>query len=50
MAGQFYKLYLHPRFLAHQLATLRSPEDLDYLVRGARAIWGHIKDFTAIRA
>jgi anaerobic magnesium-protoporphyrin IX monomethyl ester cyclase len=49
MAGQFYKLYLHPKFLAHQLKHLNSLEDLDYLTRGAKAIWGHIKDFRDIR-
>ncbi|MCB9797996.1 MAG: radical SAM protein [Alphaproteobacteria bacterium] len=49
MAGQFYKLYLHPRFLWHQLRDMRSPEDLDYMARGAKAIWGHIKDFAKIR-
>jgi anaerobic magnesium-protoporphyrin IX monomethyl ester cyclase len=49
MAGQFYKLYLHPKFLAHQLQHLNSLEDLDYMTRGAKAIWGHIKDFAKIR-
>ena len=49
MAGQFYKLYMHPKFLAHQLKYLRSPEDLDYMMRGTKAIWGHIKDFAGIR-
>jgi len=49
MAGQFYKLYLHPRFVYNQLRTLNSLEDLDYLTRGARAIWGHIKDFAHMR-
>ncbi|MDP6933617.1 MAG: radical SAM protein [Myxococcota bacterium] len=49
MAGQFYKLYLHPKFLMHQLQHLDSLEDLDYMIRGARAIWGHIKDFAQIR-
>ena len=49
MAGQFYKLYLHPKFLAHQLKHLNSLEDLDYMTRGAKAIWGHIKDFADIR-
>lgn len=50
MAGQFYKLFLHPKFLANQLRHLDSLEDLDYMVRGAKAIWGHIKDFAQIRA
>lgn len=49
LAGQFYKLYLHPKFIAHQLAHMRSLEDLDYMSRGVSAIWGHIKDFAHIR-
>ena len=49
MAGQFYKLYLHPRFLAHQLRHMGSLEDLDYMARGAKAIWGHLKDFAHLR-
>jgi anaerobic magnesium-protoporphyrin IX monomethyl ester cyclase len=49
MAGQFYKLFLHPKFLMNQLRDLRSVEDLDYMTRGAKAIWGHIKDFAQIR-
>jgi hypothetical protein len=49
MAGQFYKLYLHPKFLMNQLKHLRSPEDLDYIARGTKAIWGHLKDFAKIR-
>jgi radical SAM superfamily enzyme YgiQ (UPF0313 family) len=50
MAGQFYKLYMHPKFLSHQLRNLRSIDDLDYMRRGVNAIWGHIKDFADIRA
>ena len=49
MAGQFYKLYLHPRFLMHQLKHMRGPEDLDYMARGVKAIYGHLKDFAGIR-
>ena len=49
LAGQFYKLYLHPRFIAHQLKNARSAEDLDYMFRGAKAIWGHMKDFSKVR-
>lgn len=50
LAGQFYKLYLHPKFLMKQLRNMRSVEDLDYMARGAKAIWGHIKDFAKIRS
>jgi anaerobic magnesium-protoporphyrin IX monomethyl ester cyclase len=50
LAGQFYKLYLHPKFLAHQLKNARSMEDLDYMMRGAKAIWGHMRDFSKVRS
>lgn len=49
MAGQFYKLYMHPKFLAQQLRNLNSMDDLDYMRRGVTAIWGHIKDFAELR-
>ncbi len=49
MAGQFYKLYMSPKFLAHQLTQIKHPDDLDYMARGVKAIWGHIKDFAKIR-
>ena len=50
MAGQFYKLYINPRFLSRQLTDIKGPDDLDYLIRGVSAIYGHIKDFAQIRA
>ncbi len=50
MAGQFYKIFLHPKFLMHQLRNLDSLDDLDYMRRGVTAIWGHIKDFASIRS
>lgn len=49
MAGQFYKLYMSPKFLAHQLTQIKHPDDLDYMARGVKAIYGHIKDFAKIR-
>jgi radical SAM superfamily enzyme YgiQ (UPF0313 family) len=49
MAGQFYKLFVHPKFLANQLREIKGPEDMDYMMRGAKAIWGHLKDFGGIR-
>jgi radical SAM superfamily enzyme YgiQ (UPF0313 family) len=49
MAGQFYKLYMSPKFLAHQISQIKHPDDLDYMARGVKAIWGHIKDFAKIR-
>ena len=49
MAGRFYKLMLHPKFVARTLANVRRPEDLDYVARGVRAVWSHIEDFARLR-
>lgn len=49
LAQGFYRLYLDPRFVSRQLLQARSLDDLDYLARGTRAIWGHLKDFATIR-
>ncbi|MCK6526436.1 radical SAM protein [Myxococcota bacterium] len=55
MCQGIYKSFLTPQFVGRQLMRVRSTEDLDYVRRGATAVWGHLKDFgkdriTAIRA
>ena len=44
-----YKIFLSPRYIARHLLSIRSLEDISYVLRGARAITGHIKDFLNIR-
>ncbi|MBN1336367.1 MAG: radical SAM protein [Deltaproteobacteria bacterium] len=50
MAARCYRLLLHPRFVGHTLLRIRRLEDLDYISRGVRAIWSHIRDFSQIRS
>lgn len=44
-----YKIFLSPKYIARHLLSIRSLEDISYLLRGARAITGHIKDFLNIK-
>jgi anaerobic magnesium-protoporphyrin IX monomethyl ester cyclase len=45
MCAGIYKSFLTPRYVLHQLARLRSPQDLGYALRGFKAVTGHIRDF-----
>ncbi len=50
MCSNIYKTFMTPRFILRQLMKIRSLEDLDYVFRGSKAIFGHILDFAKIRA
>jgi radical SAM superfamily enzyme YgiQ (UPF0313 family) len=45
LCGEIYKTYLTPKFLVKNLTKIRSWEDTSYVVRGAKAVVGHILDF-----
>ena len=45
MCQGLYKAFLTPRFVCRRLMNTHSWEDLDYLIRGAKAVIGHLKDF-----
>ncbi len=49
MCSDIYKRFMTPRFVLRQLMKIRTLEDLSYLLRGSRAIFGHIMDFAGIR-
>lgn len=49
MCARVYRTFLKPRYILRQLARIRSPQDLDYVRRGAVAVIGHLKDFLAER-
>jgi anaerobic magnesium-protoporphyrin IX monomethyl ester cyclase len=49
MCAGVYKTFLRPKYILRQLARIRSPQDLDYIRRGAIAVIGHLKDFLAER-
>ena len=45
LCANVYKVFLRPRFMLRQLLRVRSVGDLNYLWRGLRAVYGHLRDF-----
>jgi radical SAM superfamily enzyme YgiQ (UPF0313 family) len=45
MCQGVYKSFLTPRFVLKRIMNIHSWEDLDYLLRGAKAVVGHLRDF-----
>jgi hypothetical protein len=41
-----YKAFLSPRFMWRTIVSVRSFDDLKFLGRAAKAVLGHLKDFT----
>ena len=50
LCSDIYKSFMTPRFVLRQVLNVRSMEDLSYLLRGGKAVLGHILDFARIRA
>jgi radical SAM superfamily enzyme YgiQ (UPF0313 family) len=49
MCSDIYKSFVTPRFIFNRLMKIRSLEDVSYVLRGSRAVIGHILDFAKIR-
>ncbi len=49
ICSNIYKNFINPRFIIRHLLKIRSLEDLSYVVRGGKAVMGHIMDFARIR-
>jgi len=45
LCDETYKLFMSPRYALRRLMSIRSLEDLNFSLRGARKVIGHIKDF-----
>lgn len=45
LAAGAYRSFLTPQFILRRLWNTRSWEDVSYLMRGAKAVLGHLKDF-----
>jgi anaerobic magnesium-protoporphyrin IX monomethyl ester cyclase len=45
-----YKVYLSPKYILRQLVAIRNAGDLQFIWRGATAVLGHLKDFSAGKA
>jgi len=42
---RMYKLFFNPRYVVRRLGKVRSMRDLEFIMRGARKVFGHIGDF-----
>ncbi len=42
---RMYKLFFNPRYVMHRLVKVRSMQDLEFIMRGAGKVLGHISDF-----
>ncbi len=49
MCADIYKSFVTPRFIFNRLLKIRNLEDVSYVLRGGRAVLGHILDFAKIR-
>jgi radical SAM superfamily enzyme YgiQ (UPF0313 family) len=45
ICGEIYKIFWHPRFILNNLLRIRGIDDVKYLMKGAKAVSGHVKDF-----
>ncbi|UCH12360.1 MAG: radical SAM protein [Candidatus Omnitrophota bacterium] len=46
MCRRTYEIFLQPKFIIRNLAKIRSANDINYILRGAKAVLGHIRDFS----
>jgi len=46
MARKIYQLFLTPKYIARRIANVRSVEEIQFILRGAKKVLGHIKDFS----
>ena len=49
ICSDIYRTFMTPSFVLRNLLKIRSFEDLNYLWRGAKAVLGHVFDFSKIR-
>ena len=45
ICSQIYTIFLSPRYIMHRLKSIRCWDDISFLLRGAGAVLGHLKDF-----
>ena len=43
---ELYKIFFTPRYILRRLVSIRSLSDVKFTSRGARKVFGHLKDFT----
>lgn len=49
LCDKIYRIFLSPRFFMRYVKKIKSPEDIAFIGRGAKAVLGHILDFLRAR-
>jgi hypothetical protein len=49
ICNSIYRAFLHPRYVLRHLASVRSLSDVKFIAKGAKAVVGHLMDFTSWR-
>lgn len=45
ICNEIYQIFLSPKYMARRVANIRSISDIKYVLRGIKAVVGHLKDF-----
>jgi len=45
MCNKIYRVFLEPEYMIRRFVSIRSPSDLKFVLRGAKAVFGHLLDF-----
>ncbi len=45
ICNMIYKIFLTPQYVWQRIKSIRHPQDLAFLARGAKAVLGHLRDF-----
>jgi radical SAM superfamily enzyme YgiQ (UPF0313 family) len=46
MARRIYQLFFTPKYLVNRVLTIRSLDDIQFILRGLKKVLGHVKDFS----
>ena len=46
MARKIYQLFLTPKYIVRRITNIRGIEDIQFILRGAKKVIGHIRDFS----
>ena len=50
ICSEIYRSFMTPKFILKNILKIRSWEDISYVLRGGKAVLGHIFDFSKIRS
>jgi hypothetical protein len=42
---ELYKVFFTPQYVLRKLTSIRCVNDLKFITRGVKAVFGHLKDF-----